>query len=235
MAGLVPLACVLGAQIWLKSVFDLGNGVLGLAYSLSSGVLFQVTLKKTIGGLRPHFLSVCEPVIPEGLVGVGFQNLMFTAEQVCTGDPDKVKNGLESFPSGHSQIAWSGLGYLSIYLFTHLRVQSYRRRPSHWKMLAVLGPLLLATYMSSSLVLGYHHHGYDVIFGAIIGIVTSFLGYRMVFMSILNPKWNHVPSRRWERREGDKRDEETVVDGDRSHGDRAMRSRLDSDSTQVIA
>jgi hypothetical protein len=47
-----------------------------------------VTLKKTIGGLRPHFLSVCEPVIPENYqtIGVGFQNIMFHVSEVCTGD-----------------------------------------------------------------------------------------------------------------------------------------------------
>jgi len=198
VAGLVPLACILIAQIWYRSVFDAGNAILGLAYSMSVGCLFQVVLKKTIGGLRPHFLSVCEPVIPQGVVGSGFQNLMYTVEQVCTGNKDDIDNALESFPSGHSQIAWSGLGYLAIYLFTHTRLQSRSRRPSHWKMLFTMAPVLLATYLTSTLVLGYHHSGYDVIFGSLIGIVTSLLGYRSVFMSVHHRDWNYIPTRRWE-------------------------------------
>ena len=173
---------------------DFGSALLGLAYAMVTGTCFQVILKKTIGGLRPHFLSVCEPVIPEGLIGVGFNNIMYTAEQVCTGDAKRIKNALESFPSGHAQIAFSGMGFLAIYLFAHLRITSLtRRRGSHWRLLLVVAPLLLSTYLASTLILGYHHHGADVIFGALIGWFMAFMGYRIVFHAILDPRWNTVP------------------------------------------
>lgn len=192
---------ILIAQIWERSFFDCANAILGLVYSLATGTLFQVVLKKTIGGLRPHFLSVCEPVIPENYesIGTGFQNIMFTVSQVCTGDQDKIDNAIESFPSGHSNIAFAGLGYLAIYLFAHLRIQSLNRRASYWKMGFVFLPVLFATYLASTLVLGYHHHGYDVIFGSLIGIIMALFSYRMVFCSIHDPRWNTVPRRRFER------------------------------------
>lgn len=159
-----------------------------------TGTCLQVILKKTIGGLRPHFLAVCKPVIPKGLVGVGFQGVMYTAEQVCTGDAHEIKNGLESFPSGHAEVAFAGLGYLAIYLFAHLRITSLtRRRGSHWRMLLVIAPLLLATYLASTLVLGYHHHATDVFFGAFIGWFMAFMGYRTVYMGIWDARWNTVP------------------------------------------
>lgn len=60
-------------------------------------------------------------------------------------------------------------------------------------------PVLFATYLTSTLVLGYHHHGYDVIFGSLIGIVMAFFSYRMMFCSIHDPRWNTVPRRRFER------------------------------------
>jgi hypothetical protein len=66
-------------------------------------------------------------------------------------------------------------------------------------------PVLFATYLASTLVLGYHHHGYDVIFGSLIGIVMAFFSYRMVFCSIHDPRWNTVPRRRFERSERDSR------------------------------
>jgi membrane-associated phospholipid phosphatase len=218
VAGLVPLGVVLIAQIWERSFFDFANAILGLAMSMAVGTTFQVILKKTIGGLRPHFLSVCAPVIPDGLQGVGFQNLMFTVDQVCTGDRDRIDNAIESFPSGHSNIAFAGLGYLAIYLFTHLRIQSFLRA-GYWKMGFVFLPILMATYLASTLVLGYHHHGYDVIFGSLIGIVVSIFSYRMVFCSIHDRRWNTVPRRRFEREEKERglgmglraRDEEAKV------------------------
>ena len=196
IAAAVPIAVFALAQLWLRSFVDFSSALLGLAYSMVTGTCFQVILKKTIGGLRPHFLAVCKPVLPpaDGSTGVGFHNVMFTAEQVCTGDPAEIRNALESFPSGHAEVAFAGLGYLAIYLFTHLRITSLsRKRGSHWRMLFVVAPLLLATYLTSTLVLGYHHHGYDVIFGALIGWFTAFMGYRMVFMGIIDGRWNTMP------------------------------------------
>ena len=60
-------------------------------------------------------------------------------------------------------------------------------------MLFVVAPLLFATYLASTLVLGYHHHGYDVIAGGLIGLTMAFFGYRMCFASIWDPRWNTVP------------------------------------------
>lgn len=192
----VPIAIFALAQLWLHSFVHFASAVLGLAYSMVTGTCFQVILKKTIGGLRPHFLAVCEPMLPsvDDSTGVGFSGIMYTAEQVCTGDARRVENALESFPSGHATIAFAGLGYLAIYLFTHLRITSLGgRRGSHWKMLFVVAPLLLATYLTSTLVLRYHHHGYDVIAGALIGSFMAFMGYRMVFMGVFDARWNTVP------------------------------------------
>jgi diacylglycerol diphosphate phosphatase / phosphatidate phosphatase len=196
LSALIPVVVMLVSQLWIQSFDDFSHGVLGLAYSMVTGTCFQVILKKTIGGLRPHFLAVCQPVIPplEGGAGVGYQNIMWTTEQICTGDAKRVKNALESFPSGHSEVAFAGLGYLAIYLFAHLQIRSTRRRRgSYWRMLFIVAPLLLATYLASTLVLGYHHHGYDVIFGALIGVTMAVFGYRMVFRGVWDPKWNTVP------------------------------------------
>lgn len=117
---------------------------------------------------------------------------MYKPEQICTGDPGRIQNALESFPSGHAQIAFAGFGYLAIYFFTHLRLNS-RDRPGYWRMLAIVAPLLIATYVTCTLVLGYHHHGHDVIFGALIGCIMAVFGYRMVFKVVLDSKLNDVP------------------------------------------
>ncbi|ETN43565.1 uncharacterized protein HMPREF1541_02724 [Cyphellophora europaea CBS 101466] len=214
LCAAIPILSMLIAQIWIRSFLDFANGCLGLVYALVTGTLFQVVLKKVIGGLRPHFLAVCEPVLPprDGSSGVGFQGLMFTVDQVCTGDKDKIANAIESFPSGHSNIAWAGMGYLAIYLWAHLGIRSVSmRRPSFWRMLMVIAPMWFATYICSSVALGYHHHGYDVIFGSLIGMVMAVFGYRMVFASVLDRRWNTVPLVRGQRGQID--DEEQQIRG----------------------
>lgn len=194
IAIIIPVAVILIASFWTRSFCDTAYGILGLSYSLVTGTFIVVVLKKTIGGLRPHFLSVCQPEIPQETIGAGFQNVMFTIEQVCTGtDKAKIGNAIESFPSGHSEISFAGLFYLSIYLFTHLKIQS-RYRAGYWRMMACVLPCLLSTYLASTLVLTYNHHGYDVVFGSLIGIVVALMGYRMVFKSLLDKTLNASPA-----------------------------------------
>lgn len=195
LAAIIPIAIFALAQLFQRSFTDFASAVLGLGYSMVTATCFQVILKKTIGGLRPHFLAVCQPVFPpqDGSSGAGYMNSMYTAEQLCAGDEKKIKSALESFPSGHATIAFAGFGYLAIYLFAHLHVRSPRRRGSYWRMLAVVAPLLFATYLTSTLVLGYHHFGTDVLAGAVIGWVMALFGYRMVFQGVLNSKRNILP------------------------------------------
>ncbi|KIW93582.1 uncharacterized protein Z519_06187 [Cladophialophora bantiana CBS 173.52] len=195
LCGFIPLAVILVSQVFIRSFADFSSATLGLLYSLVTGTCFQVVLKKSIGGLRPHFLSVCRPVVPEGLVGSGYNGIMYRVEDVCTGNSKDITNALQSFPSGHSEIAFAGLGYLSIYLFAHLHIGdvSEMRKRGFWRMILVLMPILFATYISSTLVLGYHHHAHDCLFGASIGCVTAVLGYRIAFRSLLNARMNWRP------------------------------------------
>jgi diacylglycerol diphosphate phosphatase/phosphatidate phosphatase len=194
VAILIPIGVILLTQIWVRSFCDAASAILGLAYSIITGTFFSVVLKKTVGGLRPHFLSVCEPVLPLQQIGAGYKNIMFTIQQVCTGkDKEKIGNAIESFPSGHAEIAFAGFFYLSIYLFAHLRIQS-EHRVGYWRMVACLLPILLATYLASTLVLNYHHHSYDVVFGSLLGMVVALFGYRMVFKGIWDKGQNSSPS-----------------------------------------
>ena len=62
LAALVPIFFILVMQIRIRSFWDVNNAILGLLYSLITAALFQVVLKCLIGGLRPHFLAVCDDV-----------------------------------------------------------------------------------------------------------------------------------------------------------------------------
>jgi diacylglycerol diphosphate phosphatase / phosphatidate phosphatase len=112
LASLVPIAVILLMQIRVRSFWDTNNAVIGLLYSLIAAAVFQVFIKWLIGGLRPHFLSVCDPD-PALLIagGTGFQSVMFQ-RNICRGNIDEIDDSLESMPSGHSTAAWAGFLYL---------------------------------------------------------------------------------------------------------------------------
>lgn len=44
---------------------------MGLGYALATATLFLSFIKWFIGGLRPHFLSICRPAIPQPFPGLG--------------------------------------------------------------------------------------------------------------------------------------------------------------------
>ncbi|KIW62434.1 hypothetical protein PV04_10607 [Phialophora macrospora] len=120
LSSLIPLATILLSQFSIRSFADFWAATLGLLYALATGTCFQAILKKTIGGFRPHFLSVCKPRPMAVGSGVGFNGIMYRVQDVCTGSAKEIEWGIQSFPSGHSEIAFAGFGYLTIYLFTHL-------------------------------------------------------------------------------------------------------------------
>jgi diacylglycerol diphosphate phosphatase / phosphatidate phosphatase len=200
LAAFIPLETFFILQIWIQSFVDFGAAVLGLGYSLVTGTCIQIIIKKTIGGFRPHFLAVCKPVIPPD-EGQGFGRIMYSVQDVCTTTHHhRLSNALESFPSGHAEIAFAAFGYLAIYLFTHLKITSrqesmHTRSPfaTYWRMVVVLAPIVFATYLSATLVTGHHHFAHDVFFGAFIGAACAMFGYRMAFKGIVDPEWNTVP------------------------------------------
>ncbi|KAF1844094.1 acid phosphatase/Vanadium-dependent haloperoxidase [Cucurbitaria berberidis CBS 394.84] len=121
-------AAILGAiALWGTRRFRDGNAALiGLGYALATATLFQSFMKILIGGLRPHFLSICAPSIPPSRLGLNTpgpsNHLYFTASQVCTGEKGKIKEAQMSFPSGHACAAFAGFGFLALWLNAHLKV-----------------------------------------------------------------------------------------------------------------
>jgi diacylglycerol diphosphate phosphatase / phosphatidate phosphatase len=140
-------------QIRRRSIEDLLTTTLGLLKSLITAAVFQVWLKWLIGGLRPHFLAVCQPNIdPTAMpTGTGFMNIMYD-RTICTGDEKKINDSLESFPSGHSTAGWAGLLFLSLYINAQLKVMS-AHNPAYWKMILFFAPLLGATLISGALTI----------------------------------------------------------------------------------
>ncbi|KAM0752350.1 acid phosphatase/Vanadium-dependent haloperoxidase [Meredithblackwellia eburnea MCA 4105] len=191
IAWSVPTVLFFVCQIRVRSFEDLNCAEFGLLYSLINAAVFQVFIKWLIGGLRPHFLTVCAPVIDPSMIGTGFQELYFT-RAICTGDKKQINDSLESMPSGHSTAAWAGLLFLALYLNGKLKLFS-DYRPQFWKMTAFFAPILGAFLISGALTIDEFHHYYDVIAGAMIGSCSALAAYRMSYASIFDFRFNHIP------------------------------------------
>jgi membrane-associated phospholipid phosphatase len=203
MGGLIstwtPIVIIVLAQIRIRSFWDMNNAIMGLLYSLILGTLFQVTIKILIGGFRPYFLVVCQPDISRaathdttGLNGVGFHQLMYSAD-VCT-NPDKgaVKGAMTSFPSGHSTAAFASGVFLFLWMNAKLKVWT-NYQTSFWWLALLFAPLLGAVLQACLLTIDMAHNWYDILVGSIIGTMFAFASYRLVYASIFDWRYNHIP------------------------------------------
>ncbi|KAE9986023.1 hypothetical protein EG328_006574 [Venturia inaequalis] len=198
MSVLIPIAIFLICAIRVRSFWDLNNAIMGLLYSVISAAVFQVFVKCLIGGFRPHFLAVCQPAVPVGGDGApraangdGYLDLFYRPSD-CTGDRKKINDALESMPSGHTTAAFAGFVFLSLYLNGKLKVFS-NYHPSLWKLIAIYAPILGATLIGGALTIDKYHNWYDVVAGGIIGTIFAFSAYRMMYASVWDFRFNHIP------------------------------------------
>lgn len=191
LAGGVPILFFALMQIRVRSFWDFNNAVLGLLYSLITAAVFQVFVKWLIGGLRPHFLDVCQPDPALLQPGNGFRSLYYTRE-ICTGDEREINDSLESFPSGHTTAAFAGFVFLYLYLNAKLKVFS-NYHPSLWKLALIYAPILGAVLIGGALTIDEFHNWYDIFAGAAIGTPFAFSAYRMTYAAIWDWRYNHIP------------------------------------------
>ena len=62
-----------------------------------------------------------------------------------------------------------------------------------WKLTVVYAPVLGATLIAGSLTIDEFHNWYDVVAGGIIGSMFAFSAYRMMYASVWDFRFNHVP------------------------------------------
>lgn len=111
---------------------------------------------------------------------------------ICTGKKSDIDDSLESFPSGHTTAAFGGFIYLYLYLNAKLKVWS-NYHPAYWKLIVTYMPVLGATLIGGALTIDEFHNWYDVFAGAVIGTTMSFSAYRMVYASVWDFRFNHIP------------------------------------------
>ncbi|KAL9011085.1 MAG: hypothetical protein Q9173_004047 [Seirophora scorigena] len=147
--------------------------LLGLLISLLLTSFLTDTFKNAIGRPRPDLLARCKPA-------KGTPTNRLVTIEVCTEkDHHTLHDGWRSFPSGHSSFAFSGLGYLGLFLAGQLHAS--RPRADFLRSLAALAPLVCAALIAVSRCEDYRHDVYDVTVGAALGLTVAYLSYRRYY------------------------------------------------------
>lgn len=128
---LVPLA--LSPPRSVPSARLLSELWLGLLSSVATAFLFVCLVKVRVGRLRPDFIARCHP-----------------EHGVCTGDPAVITEGRKSFPSGHSVLVFSGLGFASLALAARFADLDTPRLGSLWKCIVAIMPWSIALFVALS-------------------------------------------------------------------------------------
>jgi len=178
LVAIVALVCVavllvLGIVGWRKygstaSAQNVRNHIFlaarALLLSLALTALLTDTIKRLVGRPRPNCLALAQ-----------YAGGVFTAPE------SKVNEAFQSFPSGHSSTAFSGMVFISLLLLHHLYPPGLKIRNESWRLVCALLPCLLAGYIAISRVIDLWHHPSDILAGAMLGGSISILCFNYTF------------------------------------------------------
>lgn len=133
--------------------------------------------KVIVGRLRPNFIDVCQPDVNPYTQLCAFKNKTFLIPGIdfkCTAaDVDNVEESRLSFPSGHSSLSFYSMIYLILFINCTWRCRKFGLLPR----LIQITLLILAIFTSLSRISDHKHHPTDVLAGACLGIVLSFISF----------------------------------------------------------
>lgn len=153
-------------------------------YFVAGGMtlLFTETIKRYVGYMRPVFYDMCDPNVD------AFYQDPSTTTLKCQSDGHPEMDYYQSFPSGHSSVAFAGMTLLSSYFSrifgrTDGGREKIRRIPvllPRWprlrrllRIVSVMLSMALALFIAASRVADNYHHPADVVGGAVLGASCS--------------------------------------------------------------
>lgn len=151
-----------------------------LGYYLFGMALLLITTdiaKYSVGRLRPHFMAVCQPQMPDGSSCADAHNHMRYIEQYSCKPSNASINSFAlqqvnlSFPSAHTSIFFYAMVYVSIYVQAVLST----RISKLFKHLLQFAFIMVAWYVALTRISDYWHHWSDVAAGAVLGSVIAYL------------------------------------------------------------
>ncbi|KAL0269825.1 UNVERIFIED_CONTAM: hypothetical protein PYX00_007431 [Menopon gallinae] len=177
----LPLSAIFINYVLHRDKMDVIQAFLSFSLILSLNGALTNIFKVIVGRPRPDFYYRCFPD------GNGNDDL-----KDCTGNIQMINEGLKSFPSGHSSIAFACLGFLSLYMAGKMHLFSSKGKGTTWKLLSFLFPLIAATVVAISRMCDYHHHWQDVLCGSLLGFSVCWLCYHNYYPS-LTADYSNIP------------------------------------------
>ncbi|KAF8892237.1 lipid phosphate phosphatase 1 [Infundibulicybe gibba] len=185
----IPIIVVTLSGLLRKSLLEIHHGIISVTAGRGLARLVTVFLKNRVGRLRPDFLARCK---------------WDEALNACTGKIHSILEGRQSFPSGHSSTAFSGMTFLSLWLAGRTAAWCFSQPTptcdvTHSRMLRfllTLIPLFWATFVAVTRIEDYRHHTEDVVVGSIIGILSATICYLIFWpnpFSSVNFARHHQP------------------------------------------
>lgn len=166
------------AFISRKSWKMLFNAIYKLILGFSMCMLITDVSKYSLGRLRPHFLTLCNPNLEDVCYQLeeedteyyytDVHDLKYVNNDTCTGDKDLIREARLSFVSGHSSTSFYTTVFLVIFMKKYIKQWLLRT-------LLQLAHFILAFWISITRINDYMHHPEDVIMGSIIGSVCAYI------------------------------------------------------------
>ncbi|KAG5679161.1 hypothetical protein PVAND_008751 [Polypedilum vanderplanki] len=146
-----------------------------LLFGAACSQLITDIAKYTIGRLRPHFLSVCQPIMPDGTNCSDIINHnKYIIDFTCSNEnasKRKLKEMRLSFLSGHSSFSMYTMVYAALYIHSRMEWKGSKLFKHFLQFIFIA----LAWYTALSRVSNYKHHWSDVMAGSIQGLFVSLL------------------------------------------------------------
>lgn len=114
--------------------------------------------KVILGRFRPHFMTVCQPILPDGTNCTDVINRNRYIEEFTCGSHDtseyQLKDMRRSFPSGHSSSAMFMALYTVLYLHSRMNWDGSRLLKPFLQFLLIM----MAWFTALSRISDYKHH-----------------------------------------------------------------------------
>jgi diacylglycerol diphosphate phosphatase/phosphatidate phosphatase len=178
----VPAGCIAVYCILTRSALQkLHVSLLGLGLSLMLTEALTNVIKNGVGRPRPDLLARCVLSAEDATL-----NQLLSVDKCTQTDLHILHDGWRSFPSGHSSFAFSGLGFLSLFLTGQLHVLRGGFHTDFFRAIICLFPLVVAMFVAISRLEDYRHAPEDVLVGSALGFVVTWATYRRFFPSLFN-------------------------------------------------
>eukprot|EP01132_Coremiostelium_polycephalum_P002693 gene2693-3342_t len=158
----LPMAVFFAFYLYYRNLHDFHHAALGLLETFTATMLFTDFLKVIAGRYRPDYQA--------RLVG---------------GNEALIRDGRMSFPSGHSSLSFATMTFLSFYICGKIKI--FRKEGgAMWKVLLVLIPFAISSFVAVSRTRDYHHDFSDITAGSFIGLAIGVFIYFMNFNSLFS-------------------------------------------------